>query len=138
MHLRAGFRALISYHEGGYFGDSDILTLLSGLSSNRSYETTAIGDMECTLFIMSLREIKKIRDQFGDIYNSMLELAIKRYKNHKILIRKEVDRYIDRFHLMSISDDDHDCKDHQPEFNSNDSLKSDNLQLDFENVVDAE
>lgn len=106
LHLKAGLRAIISYHEGGYFGDSDVLTLLSGLSNNRSYETTAIGEMECTLFIMSIREIRKIRDQFADIYESMLELAIKRYKNHKILIKKEVDLYIDRIHL------DESCESH--------------------------
>ena len=58
MHVRG----IIHYSEGGYFGDGDVLTYLSGLSKSHGRDSTCMGDMETTIFVMGLREIKKIRD----------------------------------------------------------------------------
>lgn len=48
---------------------------------------------------MAREELQKIKDNFENIYNEMQTIAIKRYKNHQILIAKEVKYYIQRIKM---------------------------------------
>lgn len=48
---------------------------------------------------MAREELQKIKDNFENIYNEMQVIAIKRYKNHQILIAKEVKYYIQRIKM---------------------------------------
>ena len=76
------------------------------MSTDKGRDATAIGESECTIFVLGLNEIKKIKDNFDDIYKEMMEIAIKRHKNHKILISKEVKDYISKIKIdLSISSD---------------------------------
>lgn len=95
MRQKPSLRAIIKYTEGGYFGDSDIFSHDSGISSSKGRDAAAIGEtVECTIFVMARDVLNKIKDNFESIYREMQTIAIKRYKNHQILIAKEVKYYI--------------------------------------------
>ena len=81
---------------------------MGGLSNDKGRDATAIGDAECTIFVMPLEEIKKIRYYFPEIFEEMIEFASKRYKNHKILISKEVKNYAHNAKIDSSDETDHE------------------------------
>lgn len=87
-------RGIIVYTEGGYLGDSDLFSQAEGISGDKGRDSTAVGDKDSTIFVMAAEDIKKIKNNYESIYAEMLGVAIKRYKNHKILIAKEVKEYI--------------------------------------------
>mmetsp|Transcript_14880 Transcript_14880/g.25343 ORF Transcript_14880/g.25343 Transcript_14880/m.25343 type:complete len:149 (+) Transcript_14880:1850-2296(+) len=102
---KPSLRAIIQYTEGGYFGDSDLFCQMVGISQDKGRDSTAICDQECTIFVMPYTEIIKIKEVFGDVYQEMLEIAVKRHKNHQILIAKEVKAYIQRAKMESEQSD---------------------------------
>lgn len=55
-------RAIIKYTEGGYFGDSDTLNYLTGTTRERGRDASCVTENDCTIFVMGLKEIQKIRD----------------------------------------------------------------------------
>lgn len=88
------------------------------MSTDKGRDSMAVGDAESTLFIMPTREINKINDSFDGIYHEMLEIALKRHKNHQILISNAVKQYLDRVKedtfSRSSSDMDSDIDDEDP------------------------
>jgi len=44
--------------------------------------------------VLSVKEVRKIKDNFEDIFEEMKEIGVKRFKNHQILIAKEVKAYL--------------------------------------------
>ena len=91
---KPSMRGIIVYTEGGYHGDSDLFSQLEGVTTDKGRDSTAVGDKDSIIFVMNIDVIKKIRNNHEKIYNEMLAVAIKRFKNHKILIAKEVKEYI--------------------------------------------
>lgn len=77
---------------------------MTGISQNKGRDSTAICDTECTIFVMPISEVNKIKDLFDEVYQEMLAIAIKRHNNHKILISKEVKAYIQRVKVSDGSD----------------------------------
>ena len=82
------------YTEGGYFGDSDIFAGVSGGSYSSGRDLSAIADKDSSLFVLHIENLNKIRDNFEDIFDEMKEVGVKRFKNHQILIAKEVKAFI--------------------------------------------
>ena len=95
MHLRPSMRAVIQYVSGGYFGDSDLFRTLSGnFPKRKGRDLTAIGDdLECIIFVMKRSIVLKIKDNFEKEYLKMMNVGIKKFKNHQCLIEKEHKRY---------------------------------------------
>lgn len=68
-------RNFITYSEGGFFGDNDILCYLQDHSNNNLRDSTAIGALPSNIFVMTIKLIQKIRDQFSSIFNEMTNNA---------------------------------------------------------------
>jgi hypothetical protein len=63
---------IIAYSEGGYFGDCDIFSQLLNYSTIADgRDMCATGEEDCSLFVMSRKELDKIRENFMDIYREM-------------------------------------------------------------------
>lgn len=88
MLNKPSMRGIIVYTEGGYLGDSDLFSQFEGISNDKGRDATAIGDQDSTIFVMHIEDIKKIKNNYEGIYAEMLAVAVKRFKNHKILISK--------------------------------------------------
>jgi len=70
------------YSQGGYFGDADLISYLTGNSDKSVRDMTAIGFFKCSIFFIELREINVIKDSFKDIFEEMVKMSNVRYKNH--------------------------------------------------------
>lgn len=80
---KPSLKAIIQYTEGGYFGDSDIFAQVQGIRPKHAgRDSSAIGDQDCSIFVLSVKEVRKIKDNFADIFNEMKEIGVKRFKNH--------------------------------------------------------
>ena len=75
-----------------------------GISQDKGRDTTAICQQECTIFVMPISEIIKIKQIFTDVYTEMLQMAIKRHNNHKVLIAREVKNYIQKVKDSDLDD----------------------------------
>mmetsp|Transcript_21884 Transcript_21884/g.33956 ORF Transcript_21884/g.33956 Transcript_21884/m.33956 type:complete len:155 (+) Transcript_21884:2048-2512(+) len=108
-----------------------------GISKDKGRDSTAICDNECTIFVLPESEIRKIKDSFEDIYQEMLEIAVKRHKNHQILIAREVKAYILKQKLDSEPSDssEFDSDYGSQSANSNGSLNSEKLEADFQRTL---
>ena len=84
-NFRPSYKAIIKYLEGGYFGDSDIFAKFCNITSEKTgRDARAVGNQDCSIFVMQIKEVNKIRDLFNDVYLEMKQIGIQRYKNHKI------------------------------------------------------
>lgn len=131
-------RYIIQYSEGGYFGDSDVFSYLSGISNRSGRDSSCIADTETTIFVMSINEIKRMQEQFEDIYNEMLDIAIKRHNNHQALIQRELDQYLERIQLDSDVDSSQVVeidKIEDASADGHDSLDSDRIEKDFKKDI---
>lgn len=89
---------------------------MAGLvSKHKGRDASAIGDIECSIFVLPEHQIQKIKDNFEDIYQEMLDLAIKRFKNHQILIAKEVKAYILKAKMENYSNNSSDMENYGQE-----------------------
>ena len=82
--------------------------------------------------------INKIKDNFENIYKEMQTIAIKRYKNHQILIAKEVKYYIQKIKLENsenISSEEASSDDDGIE-SLNESLDSNELNDNFTRAIE--
>lgn len=72
------------YIEGSYFGDTDVL--LPGL---RHFErdSTAVAEEECQFFVLSREVLMSLKRTFAREVQEMEELATKRKRNHRHLIK---------------------------------------------------
>lgn len=60
---------IICYTEGGYFGDNDLFASILGYQSASSgRDMGAVGEIDCSLFVMHRKELDKIRENFMDVY----------------------------------------------------------------------
>ena len=64
--LSPNLKPIIVYKESGYFGDSDLLTQMLKLEDENGRDMTAYSDTDCTIFVMSMSEIVKIKQDFRD------------------------------------------------------------------------
>lgn len=131
MLNKPSMRGIIVYTEGGYLGDSDLFSQFEGISNDKGRDSTAIGDQDSTIFVMHIEDIKKIKNNYEEIYNEMLGVAIKRFKNHKILISKQVKDYINHAAIDSKSDVEDDVDELSEDFFQK-SMNSDDLDGEFE------
>lgn len=98
---------IIAYSEGGYFGDCDIFSQLLNYSTIADgRDMCATGEEDCSLFVMSRKELDKIRENFMDIYREMQKKAINRFKFHQFLIAVELKQFINRARSDESSDED--------------------------------
>jgi hypothetical protein len=67
--------------EGSYFGDSDCLFLRKCIR-----ESTAEADQECHLLLLKKHALEDLLENFIDIKNQMMCIAIEKRKYHRRLI----------------------------------------------------
>lgn len=81
--------------------------------------------------------MRKIKDNFKDIFNEMKTVGVKRYKNHQILIAKEVKAYLiqAKIDAGNASSDD-EISDSDSVSNAN-SLNSDRIEKDFVRAMET-
>jgi CRP-like cAMP-binding protein len=67
--------------EGSYFGDSDCLFLRKCMR-----ESTAEADLECHLLLLKKHALEELLENYIDIKNQMMCIAIEKRKYHRRLI----------------------------------------------------
>lgn len=92
--FKKNLKIIIQYTEGGYFGDSDIFAHACGLTTETGRDLSALGVQDCSLFVLPKRELQKMKDNFRSVFDEMEKLALKRFKNHKVLIAHQLAQYI--------------------------------------------
>lgn len=74
---------MICYTEGGYFGDCDIFAQSTGVTSvSDGRDMGAVGEVDCSIFVLHHKEIDKIRENFMSIYKEMEKRAMSKFKYH--------------------------------------------------------
>ena len=101
---RPSMRAIIQYSEGSHIGDTDIMRSTKTIGSITRDMYAFTGNTDCILFQMNYKEIMKIKDMFEPEWEELMKLAIRRQKNHEILIKKEVRRYTVEHIVEDVSD----------------------------------
>ena len=67
-----------------------------------------------------------MKDVYDDVYQEMVNFAIKKHKNHQLLIAKEVKQYIQRVRLESEGSEDLDNYGSEDIFNDSGSMIDEN------------
>jgi len=87
--------------------------------------------------VLSVKEVRKIKDNFEDIFEEMKEIGVKRFKNHQILIAKEVKAYLIQAKIdAGNASSDEEESDSDSHSNAN-SLNSERIEKDFQKAVDG-
>lgn len=87
--------------------------------------------------MLSVKEVRKIKDNFEDIFEEMKEIGVKRFKNHQILIAKEVKAYLIQAKIdAGNASSDEEESDSDTHSNAN-SLNSERIEKDFQKAVDG-
>ena len=67
--------------ETSYFGDSDIFAKETGLSDS-GRDSTAFSLNDCTAFVMDLKILGIIKQNYSEIYKQMQTVGVFRHKKH--------------------------------------------------------
>lgn len=127
-------KPILSYTEGGYFGDVDIFAeKLKYKQQSDGRDMSAYGEIDSSVFVLPRKELEKIFSGFRSIYNEMEHLAVKRFKYHQLLIARELRIYVTCAMQDEMSDDDIPVDDDTFE---NMSLSSENLHNSFKKQME--
>lgn len=113
------------------------------MTADTGRDLTSVGVQECSLFVLPKRELQKMKDNFRDVFNEMEDLAIKRYKNHKVLITKLLSSYINyiKYDTKYVNDNQNDDiieeeeEDSESEVSNLNSQNSERVNLDYKKAI---
>ena len=134
---KPSIKAIVQYTEGGYFGDSEIFAKVAGIYPDHAgREASAIGHQDCSIFVLSQKDVNRIRDLFPAEFEQMKGIGVKRFKNHQIQIANQVKDYLLEQRCGTNLSDEDSSKDSNSDSNQTDpySINSEKIEREFQNV----
>ena len=124
-HEKPSITGIISYAEGGYFGDCDIFAQLAGYQAYEDgRDMAAVSAMGSSVFVLPRKELEKIKQGFYTIYKDMKKTGLRRFQYHQLLIARQLREYLQRARCEEASDAASSIEDN---YDENMSLDSDTL-----------